>query len=236
MQLQVATGAAQWTDGGEQRLLISMLLATLFVAALLSIARLPPIPDFAPLVELIVNVVRNAPDENPVLVEPQPVVDEMPLIDETPEVTGDDDVSAPQGLGQDMQPSVDVATASEKAINAYLDRLENPYSVNPVLAAKRRNFEGTYQPPSHVGPRPIWENVDVDQLGRTVLRSGDCYKVLDDPNVGSQDAFRDFGQYIAICTYQKRLPKNLPWVAELVERYHYLKYPDGYVPEEEAAE
>ena len=42
-----------------------------------------------------------------------------------------------------------------------------------------------------------------------------------------------FGQYMAVCTYQRRNPKNLPWVADIVQRYEYLRDPDGYVKGEE---
>ncbi len=31
----------------------------------------------------------------------------------------------------------------------------------------------------------------------------------------------------------KRNPKNLPWVADIVQRYEYLRDPDGYVKGEE---
>lgn len=240
MQLQVPPGSPQWADGGEQRLLISMLFATLTVGALLALARIPPIPAFAPLIELIVRVVRQDPDDAQLAVGPESLPDEMQREDDRdlesiPDRRGDKSTVEPLA-GDSMKPLVDIAAARDAAIEAYLDRLENPPSVNPVMAAKRRDLAGRYQPPSHPGRRPIWENVEKDQLGRTVLRSGDCYKVIEDPNVGSQYAFRTFGQHMVICTWQKRLPKNLPWVAEFRERYHYLKYPDGYVPDDDSAE
>ena len=76
MQLQVSAGSPQWNDGGEQRLLISMLVATLLVAALLSVARLPVIPEYAPLVEFIVRIVREPADDVriPAQAEPVPII------------------------------------------------------------------------------------------------------------------------------------------------------------------
>lgn len=51
-----------------------------------------------------------------------------------------------------------------------------------------------------------------------VLHSGDCYRVLDDPNVGSCEAFLTFVQFITTCTYAPDKPQELPWVNELRNR------------------
>ncbi|MDH3748494.1 MAG: hypothetical protein OER97_09835 [Gammaproteobacteria bacterium] len=255
MQLQAPLGWLEWDDGREQRLSISMLFATLFIATALSLLRLPIIPDFAPIVELLVQIVRDpsaeelpqerqpapSPHVEPVEVRPEstPVEQVVTPIVQRP---GSADVERVDSVEvappADVVPVVaetqivDLETASAEAIKEFLDGLENPLSVNPLLDAKRREFAGRYQPPTHSGPKPIWENVEKDQLGRTVLRSGDCSKVIDDPNVGSQYKFQQFDQYIVTCTYQKRQARELPWVAEIRERYHYLKYPDGIVPDD----
>ena len=72
------------------------------------------------------------------------------------------------------------------------------------------------------GPRPIWENTEKDQVGRTLLWHGDCFRVIYDPNVVNQFVFENFSQFIVFCQYQKRLPQQLPWVPEVVARYDYL--------------
>ena len=240
MQLQVSAGSPQWNDGGEQRLLISMLVATLLVAALLSVARLPVIPEYAPLVEFIVRIVREPADDVRIPAQAEPVLEEHLSVEDTPgepsPVVGDETTSTAEVASRDTVWSVDIAATSEAAIDAHLDRLESPYSVNPLVAAKRRAFEGSYQPRTRARPRPIWENVEEDQLGRKVLRSGNCYRVIDDPNVGSQYAFREFGQYIVTCTAHDPAPRDLPWVAEIRERHSHLKYRDAYVAEESVAE
>lgn len=251
MQLQTTLGWPDWDDGREQRLFISMLLATLFIAAALSLLRLPLIP-VAPIVELLVQIVRDKPAEDAPregsqapakatessAVVPEAVSEEQilaPVAEDAASVEAELVESAPPAASTRIvveTPTVNLETASAEAIVEYLDGLENPPSVNPVLDAKRRAFAGRYQPPTHAGPKPIWENTEKDQLGRTVLRSGDCFKVIDDPNVGSQYKFQQFDQYTIMCTFQKRAPRELPWVQEIRERYHYLKYPDGIVPEE----
>lgn len=255
MQLQTPLGWPDWDDGREQRLFVSMLFATLLIAAALSLLRFPIIPDFAPIVELLVQIVRDPPAEEspqelqsapvnkiePVEVRPEPIPVEQvvtPIVQEPTSVESESADSPAVAPPVDVTsvvtefPAVDMDTAGSEAIKEYLDGLENPLSVNPVLDAKRRDFAGSYQPPTHSKPKPIWENVEKDQLGRTVLRSGNCSKVIDDPNVGSQYKFQQFDQYMITCTFQKRKGRELPWVAEIRERYHYLKYPDGIVPDD----
>ena len=48
--------------------------------------------------------------------------------------------------------------------------------------------------------RQIWENVEQDQTGRTLLTHGDCYRVLDDPNVTRYEWQKEFFQYIVTCS------------------------------------
>ena len=67
-------------------------------------------------------------------------------------------------------------------------------------------------------PKPIWENVETDDTGRLLLRHGDCYKILDDPNVGSREKFLTFGQFMVHCSGLSEKPRNLPWVDEVNAR------------------
>lgn len=232
MHWQTPAGTPDWNDGRDQRLMISMLFATGIVAALLSVLRMPTAPDLAPIAELLVSLVREKPrtEERPRELPPPDVPAEERRIEPAGE-------AAPPRLRESEQvPARDWDSVSEAAISDYLEGLEAPPSPNPVLDAKRRAFGDRYQPPTIERPKPIWENAEPDQLGRTVLRSGDCYRVIADPNVGSQYKFETFDQHIVMCTYQKRLPQELPWVAEIRDRYHYLKYPDGIVPDEDEAQ
>lgn len=230
MYWQTPAGTADWNDGRDQRLMISMLFATAIVAALLSVVRMPVAPDLAPITEMLVKLIRESPQTKPA---------ERPRETPPPDVPAEERSIQP---ASDAAPPRDIAPAptndweavSQAAISDHLDALAAPPSPNPVLDAKRRAFGDRYQPPTREPPRPIWENAEPDQLGRTVLRSGDCYRVIADPNVGSQDKFHMFDKHIVMCTFYRRLPQELPWVAEIRERYHYLKYPDGIVPDDEA--
>lgn len=233
---------------------VSLSLASLFVLAVLSVLRLPDVPGIAPIIELIVRIVEPEAVEpevvepevvEPEVVEPPPQTKDPAEVADLPQPTvhseGDtqefapDQDTAPASAAADT-PIIDTARvpvdwdrAKDQAAEAFLDELHNPPSVNPVLEEKRRRLTGQYQPRTTPGPRRIWENVERDQLGRSVLRDGNCFKVLDDPNVGSREEFETFGQFIAKCTYQKRRPKELPWVDGIRQRYPYLKDPDGYL-------
>ena len=97
-----------------------------------------------------------------------------------------------------------------------------PPSMSPRLDELRRVAKIQFAPVVDSSPRPIWENVEKDQMGRTVLRAGDCYRVLDDWRVTNQWEQENFGQYFVYCEFYKSPPKELPFVAQIIERYDYL--------------
>ncbi len=123
------------------------------------------------------------------------------------------------------------AAERERAIAKHFDRHTAIDSPNPGMEEKRRRLAGQYQPSTREPDKKIWENAEVDQLGRTVLRDGNCFAVLDDPNVTRRYQFETFDRHLVSCSYQQREPQELSWVAELRERYFYLQYPDGIGPE-----
>ena len=96
-------------------------------------------------------------------------------------------------------------------------------SVNPVFDARRRDAAEQFRPSRAPVERPTWENVERDQLGRRILVHGDCQRVIDDPNVGSNEIFRTFGQYIVSCSNYQRPGQELPWVDEIRDRRVYLR-------------
>lgn len=231
MRLQIPQGTPQWDDGAEQRLFVSMSLATLLVVGALSLFRMPLVPAWSPVFELLVRIVR----EQPVEAETEPL--QMPAPTAVPnEDASEGTAEPPPTMGVEAlepgRPGIDADALREQIVQEYMDRQIETYGYfNPALAEKRRSLSGRYQPGTHEKPKPIWENVEIDTLGRTVLRDGNCFKVLDDPNVGSREAFELFGQFVVQCTYQGRYPRELPWVAEIRPRYEYLRNPGGYEPD-----
>jgi len=228
MQLQTPQATPPWNEGAEHRLFASMLLATLFVASALSLIRFPLIPTWTPVVDLLVRIVQKPAVEATADadLESLPASRSEPNEGSTPQpptTTGGEAL-------QETRAGTDWEALHDDVVQEYLDREAETYGYfNPDLADKRRRLAGRYQPGTHEKPKPIWENVELDTLGRTVLRSGNCFKILDDPNVGSRENFEKFGQYMLQCTYQGRYPRELPWVDDIRQRYEYLRNPGGYV-------
>lgn len=107
-----------------------------------------------------------------------------------------------------------------------ISRQAAPASLHPEFDELRRIAAMRYAEPQTGIPRPIWENVEKDIYGRTLLKKGNCFRVLDDSNVGNRYAFETFEQYLTFCTWSgKRPPRNLPWVETIRARYPYLREP-----------
>lgn len=224
MHHQLATTAGRWDDGREERLLLSFLLAAAIVALGLSLTRLPVLAPIVPVVDLMVRIVppeasRTAeeaggdPAAEPAAAEPDQGRSEPGPLVQTP------DAVVPAGRRE----ALDLHALREEAVQEYLDRTgDPPWAFDPRVDERRREGRLRYDPPTIERPGPIWENVERDRLGRTVLRDGDCWKVIDDPNVGSQYQFREFGQYLTMCSWQPRAPRELPWVETIREQYDYL--------------
>lgn len=96
-------------------------------------------------------------------------------------------------------------------------------SMSPGLDELRHIAKIRYAPVTDFGPKPIWENVEEDQMGRTILRFGDCYRVLEDWRATNRWAQENFGQYFVYCESHEEIPKELPFVAQIVDRYEYLR-------------
>ena len=124
---------------------------------------------------------------------------------------------------------VDWYAELEHAAAKIVDEHSTAESLHPEFDELRRIAAERYAPAASGAPRPIWENVERDIYGRTLLRSGNCFRVLDDPNVGNRYAFETFEQYLVQCAFSfgKKRGKNLPWVATIRARYNHLRDPDG---------
>lgn len=213
-----------------------MLVATVIVALLLNILRLPEIRIIDPLLELIVHIAQI--DELPVQAVPAPEVAPVPVeanervVDETrlppesaSEVGERSEASGPESVTQTViakQP-IDWETEKAKAVKNAVDEMEESYSVNPGFDEQRDEAAVKFRPSEAPVKREIWENVEKDELGRTLLRKGDCFRVLDDPSAVNQWAFNNFDQYITYCTYRKYVGKDLEWVKEIHQRFAYLR-------------
>lgn len=202
-----------WSRQPGRRLALNFLPASLIIAGVLMVIRLPVIEQAQPLAELFVRILINDIEK----------VVESPYVEEVP-----DEPVQPTTATRAPQPAAPVTTDSSEptdwfaqipdAAKASLDALPQEYSINPNLDERRRVAAAQFAPSQAPVERPIWENTEKDTLGRTVLVSGDCYRVVDDPNVGSREAFLTFGQYITTCAIYARAPQELGFVSEIRNR------------------
>jgi hypothetical protein len=130
--------------------------------------------------------------------------------------------ATPAGQAQiDWQGSLERASARTVEEHAEVD------SLHPEFDELRRIAATKYAEPRTGKPPPIWENVEKDVTGRTLLRSGNCFRVLDDPNVGNRYAFETFEQHLVFCEWARAPRQEFPWIDAIVARYQYLREPDG---------
>lgn len=223
-----------WQAASARRLGFSMLVATVIVSLLLSVIRMPEVKVLPQLAELMVDIVRH---EAPVATVPP-----LPQLQEEPAPQTDRGIAEPQAasasrddvLPPAVLPQVETGAAPDQAtieweeekaaaVLAAIDALENTVSVNPGFDERRREAATRFRPSALPEDREIWDNVEKDQLGRTILRSGNCFRVIDDPSVANSWAFDNFDQYITYCSYRKYIGKELPWVEDVRDRHQYLR-------------
>ena len=93
------------------------------------------------------------------------------------------------------------------------------YSLNPQLDEKRRAAAVRFRPSRAPEKKEIWDNVEKDQFGRTLLWHENCYRVLDDPSAVNRDIYEMFTQYMVFCINAKEWPIEFD---RIDERYAYL--------------
>ena len=216
-----------------------MVLAAVLLAGILSLVKLPAPGEFGPILELVVELTRPAP-----VVEPEPEVVPPPPIPEiieeqTPPSSSAETIVEPatespaveeQATGEGAV--IDWEVERDKAIKVVLDAMEREasYSVNPPFERARREASVRFRASLAPGTVNAWDNVEQDQLGRTILRLGDdgsCFQVLDDPSGVNRWAFETFDSQMVFCEFflGGSKGKELPWVSIIRERYPYLRDP-----------
>lgn len=204
----------RWSQRPGRRLALNLLPATLIVVGALLVVRLPVIEQSLPVTELIVRilvddveqVVESPFVEDTVVEEPLPETAAPPAADTVPPVT------------TEAQTPTDWYAQIPEAVEAYEAARPREYHVNPAFEERRRQAAEQFYPSRAPVERPIWENVEKDSLGRTILVSGNCHRVIDDPNVGSRDKFLTFDQFFVFCSNPKRKPQKLGFVDEIKNR------------------
>jgi hypothetical protein len=233
---QLAGDFPDWRAESEKRLRFSMLLSAAIVAVVLSMIRLPPPAEMLPLLELVVELTRIEPVAEP---EPEPEVVPPPLppapAEPLQEQVVPEPLPAPPPAAEaqdegDSKPTDWIALRDE-AIKFVLDAIERErkYTVNPAFEKLRAEASVRFRASLAPAAANAWDQVEKDQLGRTLLRLGDgsCFRVLDDPSAVNRWAFETFDQNIVYCDFffGGKEGKELPWVEIIKERYPYLRNP-----------
>jgi len=204
-----------WSHRPGRRLAANFLPATIIVLGALAILRLPVIEQSLPMTELIVRILVDEVEQ----VADSPFIDTTPPTHESsPESAGPDAAPVPDPVVTEATGSTDWHALVPEMARAANEARPKEYAVNPGFDEKRRQAAEQFAPSRAPVKRPIWENVEKDTMGRTLLRSGNCYRVLNDPNVGSREAFLVFGQFMTTCERSSEAPRLLPWVSELQNR------------------
>ena len=166
----------------------------------------------------------------------QPVPEPKP--EQLAELPEEEEPPAPDTAVDELDESADPLPAEQQAAEQKIDWYEllqshsersedfatpaTP-SMSPHFDELRKVAATRYAKPDFEAERPIWENTEKDTLGRTILRAGDCYRVIADPSAVRQWEFQTFSQYIAYCAHYEKAPVELPWVKDIVEKYAYLQ-------------
>jgi hypothetical protein len=212
----------EWQQQVRKRLAVALGVAVLILAGLLLLVKFSPLP-VSPLKKIELRLLA---DTEPPAVEPAEPQDpvEPDAIIEPIEVTVATELAK---LSEVVEPSESQVTdwyaEVESAVQETVTTANHVASMHAVSDEKRRqaaiNFPASQAPVK----KPIWENVETDQMGRKILVSGDCYRVLEDWRVTYYDIQRDFGQFITYCNANTEKLMDVAWVAGVRERYAYLQ-------------
>lgn len=224
----------------HRRLLACVTISALALAVGIATVNVSLQLDFSRLVPAVLDVTLRKQ------VQPEPKPE--PAVAEPPEILPTEEAAPPAAAAAAEPTSVPTSkprsetaapTAGEQPVDWYealeraaaetVDQYAEIDSLHPEFDELRRVAAERYAPAQSGGPRPIQENVEKDIYGRTLLRRGNCFQVLDDTNVGNRYAFETFERHIMQCgfSFGGKRGKNLPWVEPIRAKYNHLRDPDG---------
>ena len=195
-----------------------MTIALLLMAALLLLVRFSPLPQLQD-VQIELRLLADVEPAATPVAEPEELPQPAPVVEPTNPATAEEFTA----VAESTEPQLtDWYASVASAVQASVNAANHVESMHPALDAKRRyaaiNFAASRAPVK----KPIWENVETDQLGRKILVSGDCYRVIDDPSAINYDIQRNFTQFIVFCNGNKEKPMDVAWVDDIRDSYAYL--------------
>ena len=232
------SGTPGWQVSSNRRMKMSLVVATVLVIAILNLFRMPVAGEPVPLFELVVRLIEQAVEEEVVAPEEStPVVQEAVVPEPVTEPLETSEVApVPQELIsvipelQENLPEIPVVEDWQEfgteVVREFIANLPKEFTVNPVMDEKRRLAAIKFPRSGAPQKQYAWDNVEKDQIGRTILNLGNgCFRVLDDPSAVYRDVFETYTQFVAQCTFAfgKRKPRNLPWVEKIHAKFAYLR-------------
>ena len=222
-----------WQRQVRPRLVVCIAIASIVVASILLLPRQTDLPAAKPpeiTVQLLADETTPAPAEEYTPIEelPDPVARSVEPLVKVPESTLPVANAPAEAVTRDWYAEI------ESVAREAVDAREAANVMQPAQLEARRRAAVQFAPSRAPVRKPIWENVEIDHIGRKVLVSGDCYRVLEDWRATYQDIQREFGQYLVHCNSGgKEYPLDVAWIGEVGQKYAYIRYPDGEIPEDE---
>ena len=220
-------GRPVWQRQVRLRLAACMVLATVLLALVLMSLQLPESPATKP-PEITLQLLA---EETP----PDPV-EEFTPIEELVIPAARDVESFIAEPAETLPAEADIRdwyADVESVARDVVDASESAKIMQPAQQEARRLAAIQFAPSRAPVKKPIWENVEIDQMGRKVLRSGDCYRVLEDWRATYMDIQREFGQYLVHCSGNKEYAIDVDWIDDIGQKYAYIRFPDGEIPVDE---
>ena len=224
----------------HRRLVVCVTFSALLLAVGIATINVSLQFDFSRLIPAVLDVTLRE--------EPRPEPKPEPAVADAPEVLPTEEAASPAAAVSteptrspttEPQPETAAPTAGAQPVDWYtalqvaaaeiVDEHAAIESLHPEFDELRRIAAERYAPARSGESWPIRETVEKDIYGRTLLRRGNCFQVLDDTNVGNRYAFETFERHLWQCgfSFGGKRGKNLPWVEPIRAKYNHLRDPDG---------
>ncbi len=215
-----------WQQQVRPRLTVCMGISVALLAAVLLPLKFAPLPVLKnSMIEL-----RLLADIEQSAAAPEAVVEPFEPLEPIDPV----EFVAPPAMAEVVEPiEPQITDWYAEAVSAAKETVATAHHVDSMHAAfdeKRRQAAINFPASQASFKKPIWENVETDQMGRKVLVSGDCYRVLEDWRATYYEIHQTFGQFITHCNVSNEYPMDVAWVGDIRKRYAYLDYRDGEIP------
>jgi len=213
-------------------LVVAQLISAASIALLLTLL---PVPDFDvalpddPTLQVSLTRIDPQPEiPTPPELPAAPVADPpdtpAPAVAESTEVSSEPARAEQQEAGERVDWYAALQSVAQNS-DRFLPK--NP-SMSPRFDESRRKAAQQFAASMAPVDKPIWENVEMDQMGRKLLWHKGCYRVIEDNAVTRRWVHENFTQYIIFCEDPEEPPPvQIAFSEDRFSGYRYLTDPDG---------